>query len=193
MGTGDEYRTALASAIKEYEDLGQRRREIDDRLAQLAQTIGTLNRLLGLTPTVPLGLTDACRLAVRAAGLPLTPLEVRDRLLAMGFNLSVYTSELSAIHTVLRRLNEAGEIRFVPRAGKHAYIWNHPPATVVVGHDTAASIRHDSPPTPRDAIPVTKGGLRVTRSSRAARPARPTDPVRGVPGARKPTSGRGRK
>ena len=46
MTTAD-YRDALASAIKEYEDLGQQRRDIDDRLAQLAQTIGTLSRLIG--------------------------------------------------------------------------------------------------------------------------------------------------
>jgi hypothetical protein len=39
--TSADYRTALTAAIKEYEDLGARRREIDDRLAQLAQTIGT--------------------------------------------------------------------------------------------------------------------------------------------------------
>jgi hypothetical protein len=136
-----DYRAALASAIREYEELGQRRREIDDRLAQLAQTIGTLTRLLGLTPTVPLGLTDACRLALRGAGLPLTPLELRDRLIGIGFDLSVYTNELSALHTVLRRLNEAGEIRFVPKAGKHAYIWHHPPTTVVLGSDAAAKLR----------------------------------------------------
>src|SRR5581483_5286526 len=103
----DDYRSALAAAIAEYEDLGARRREIDDRLSQLAQTIGTLTKLLGLTPTVPLGLTDACRLALRGAGVPLTPTEVRDRLLSIGVDLSVYASELSAIHTILRRLNEA--------------------------------------------------------------------------------------
>jgi hypothetical protein len=131
--TETDYRAALDAAIREYEDLGRRRREIDDRLAQLAQTIGTLNRLLGLVPTVPLGLTDACRLALRGAGLPLTPLEVRDRLQSIGFDLSVYTSELSAIHTILKRLNDAGEIRFVPKAGKPAYIWNfQPPATMAV-------------------------------------------------------------
>ena len=136
----EDYRAALASASKEYEELGQRRREIDDRLAQLAQTIGTLMRLLGLTPTVPLGLTDACRLALRGAGLPLTPLELRDRLIGMGLDLAVYTNQLSAVHTVLRRLNEAGEIRFVSKAGKHAYIWNYPPTTVVLGSDAAAHI-----------------------------------------------------
>jgi hypothetical protein len=124
--TDHDYRRALDAAIKEYETLGDERREIDDRLAQLAQTIGTLTKLLGLTPTVPLGLTDACRLALRGAGLPLTPLEVRDRLLAIGVDLSAYSNELSAIHTTLKRLNEAGEIRFVVKgSGKPAYIWNH--------------------------------------------------------------------
>ncbi len=147
----DEYRRALDAAIKEYEALGQRRREIDDRLAQLAQTIGTLNRLLGLTPTIPIGLTDACRLALRGAGLPLTPLEVRDRLVSMGLELSDYSNELSAIHTVLKRLNDAGEIRFVAKSkGKAAYIWNHgspvPLTRDVVGllhrpHDTEAGRR----------------------------------------------------
>jgi len=119
------YKTALDAAIREYESLGAQRREIDNRLAQLAQTIGTLNRLLGFVPTVPLGLTDACRLALRGAGLPLTPLDVRDRLLAIGIDLSAYANELSAIHTTLKRLNDAGEIRQVTKArGKAAYVWN---------------------------------------------------------------------
>jgi len=126
MSTDQEYRRALDAAIKEYEALGDERRQIDDRLAQLAQTIGTLNRLLGLTPTIPVGLTDACRLALRGAGLPLTPVEVRDRLLGIGMDLSTYTNELSAIHTILKRLNDAGEIRFVPRGkGKASYVWNY--------------------------------------------------------------------
>jgi hypothetical protein len=138
----DDYRSALAAAIAEYEDLGARRREIDDRLSQLAQTIGTLTKLLGLTPTVPLGLTDACRLALRGAGVPLTPTEVRDRLLSIGVDLSVYASELSAIHTILRRLNEAGEIRLVSRgAGKHAYLWQRPPRAVAIGPEVAEFIR----------------------------------------------------
>jgi hypothetical protein len=129
-----DYRTALDAAIKEYESLGDERRAIDDRLAQLAQTIGTLSRLLGLTPTVPLGLTDACRLALRGAGLPLTPLEVRDRLLSIGVDLSGYANDLSAIHTVLKRLNESGEIKFITKGtGKPAYLWNHPLRSEVAG------------------------------------------------------------
>jgi hypothetical protein len=125
--THSDYRDALASAIAEYESLGEKRREIDDRLAQLAQTIGTLSRLIGLTPTVPLGLTDACRLALRT-GLPMTPMEVRDRLLA--------------IHTVLKRLNEAGEARFIPRGpGKDAYLWARPASAMVLGPEIAEFMR----------------------------------------------------
>jgi hypothetical protein len=137
----EPYGPALDAAIKEYEALGEQRRTIDHRLAQLAQTIATLSRLLGITPTVPLGLTDACRLVLRG-GLPMTPVEVRDRLLGIGVDLSIYTNDLSAIHTVLKRLNEAGEIRLVPRAsGKNAYLWQTPPTAVAIGPEVAQYIR----------------------------------------------------
>lgn len=133
----DDYAAALDAAIREYESLGDQRRVIDERLAQLAQTIGTLTRLLGHVPTVPLGLTEACRLVTRA-GVPMTPTEVRDRLKGIGFDLSVYANELSAIHTVLKRLNEAGELRIVPRAsGKDAYLWQRPVHVIGIGAEVA--------------------------------------------------------
>ncbi|HTI38958.1 MAG TPA: hypothetical protein VL484_15440 [Vicinamibacterales bacterium] len=139
--TGEDYRAALDAAIREYEDLGAKRREIDARLSALAQTIGTLSRLMGFTPTVPLGLTDACRLVLRA-GVPMTPVEVRDRLLAIGVDLSIYVSELSAIHTVLKRLNEAGEVRLIPgSSGRHSYLWQAPPRAIALGPDIAQAIR----------------------------------------------------
>jgi len=149
--TSADYRTALSAAIVEYEDLGGKRRDIDNRLAQLAQTIGTLSRLVGITPTVPLGLTDACRLVLRG-GLPMTPVEIRDRLQGIGVDLSVYSSEMSAIHTVLKRLNEAGEIRLVPRAsGKDAYLWQRPATAKAIAPEIAQFMResghtHTQPP-----------------------------------------------
>jgi len=142
--TTENYRAALDAAVKEYETLGAQRQDIDRRLAHLAQTIGTLSRLLGLTPTVPLGLTDACRLVLRS-GLPLTPVEVRDRLDHIGVDLAGYSNDLSAIHTVLKRLNESGEIRLVARpSGRHAYLWQAPPKVVAIGEDIAAAIRAGS-------------------------------------------------
>ena len=145
----DEYRSALQAAIKEYEALGEQRRSIDSRLAQLAQTIGTLSRLLGLTPTVPLSITEAVRLAVRS-GVPMTPLDVRERLLAIGTDLSAYSNDLAVIHTVLKRLNAAGEVRIIPRAsGKNAYLWATPPRAIAIGPEVAEFIRGTTKPGPK--------------------------------------------
>jgi hypothetical protein len=153
--TDEDYRAALAAAIKEYEDLGRQRRAIDDRLAQLGQTIGTLTRLLGLTPTVPLGLTDACRMVLRG-GQPMTPVEVRDRLLAIGIDVSKYANDLAAVHTILKRLNGSGELRFVPRGpGKHQYVWNTPTMPVALTPDIVAFM-HDARGE-REAMRATKG------------------------------------
>ena len=50
----------------------------------------------------------------------MTPLDVRERLLSIGVDLSGYSNDLAVIHTVLKRLNEAGELRSVPRpSGKN--------------------------------------------------------------------------
>ena len=149
-GAGDDYRRALATAIREYEALGQQRQDLDKRLAEVMQTIGTLSRLCGLVPTVPIGLTDACRLVVRGAGVPVTPAEVRQRLQAIGFDLTKYANDLAAIHTILKRLNDAGELRFVPRtfapmggrdSATHAYIWNQGRHVVALGADIKAFMR----------------------------------------------------
>jgi hypothetical protein len=141
-----DYKSALAAAIAEYEELGAERRRVDDRLAQLAQTIGTLSKLLGLEPTVPLGLTDACRMVLRG-GLPMTPVQVRDRLQGIGLDLSIYTNELAAIHTVLKRLNEAGEIRILPQlSGKHAYLWQRPAKAAGISPAIAQYMRQGAPP-----------------------------------------------
>jgi hypothetical protein len=103
------YRAALDAAIREYEQAVADRAALDARISQLHQTIGTLTKLCGLTPTVSWGLTDACRLVLRNAGAPMTAVQVRDRLSAIGFDLEKYANGLAAIHTVLKRLEEGGE------------------------------------------------------------------------------------
>jgi hypothetical protein len=149
-----DYRAALAAAAKEYEELGQRRREIDDRLAQLSQTIGTLNRLLGYQPTVPLGLTDAIRIVMRS-GVPMTPVEVRDRLQAMGFDVSKYANDLAAVHTILKRLNGAGELRFLPRdRGRHQYTLNRSAVPVVFTKDIVQAMHENN--AEREAMAATE-------------------------------------
>src|SRR6266496_1903493 len=120
----DEYRRALEAASREYQKLSEQRADLDQRIAQLAQTIGSLNKLCGFVPNVGVGLTDACRMVLHAAGHPLTAIEVRQQLEAMGFDVSKYSNDLAPIHTVLKRLMESHEVTFVPRGyAKPAYQW----------------------------------------------------------------------
>lgn len=123
--TIDDYRRAFETAKKEFEGLGEERRVIDRRLTHLAQTMASLSRLCGYVPTVSWGLTDGCRMVLMASGRPMTPTEVRDALGACGFDMSKYANDLAAVHTVLKRLNEGGELRFVVLdSGKHAYVYS---------------------------------------------------------------------
>src|SRR5688572_9660279 len=138
----DDYRRALEAAVKEYEGLGEERRRIDERLGELAQTISTLSRLCGFAATVQWGLTDAIRTVLRYGGLAMTPIEVRDRLKSIGFDLSKYSNDLAAVHTTLKRLNEAGEVRFkTDHAGGKSYVWEKPTKVVAIGPEVAAYIR----------------------------------------------------
>jgi hypothetical protein len=151
--TQEDYRRALEAATREYEELGARRHAIDKRLAELAQTIGTLSKLVGLTPTVPLGLTDAVRMIMRG-GVPMTPVEVRDRLHGIGFDTAKYQNDLAAVHTILKRLNESGELRFVAGgAGHHQYTLNRPSTPVLLGPDILRFMRENA--AERDAMQAT--------------------------------------
>jgi hypothetical protein len=137
----NDYRRALQKATREYDASLAERTRLDMRLAQLAQTIGGLMRLCHLTPTVSLGLTDACRMVLKAAGHPLTAVEVREQLEAMGFDVSRYANDLAAVHTVLKRLNRAGETDFVPRAhNRTAYRWRKPVRVIALSEQDSASL-----------------------------------------------------
>ena len=88
MDTKENYLRALEEAIREYEQLSQERARIDERLSQLVPTMNSLSRLCKLIPTVELGLTDTCRMVLKAAGHPLSAAEIRGQLEAMGFDCS---------------------------------------------------------------------------------------------------------
>jgi hypothetical protein len=106
----DEYRRALDAAVREYEKLSAEHTALEARLSQLQHSIAALTKLCGYEPTVPLGLTDACRLVLRNATQPMTALEVRERLASIGVDLEKHSNPLASIHTVLKRLHEAGEL-----------------------------------------------------------------------------------
>ena len=123
----EEYVKAFEAATREMESLKQQRADLDQRILHLRQTLVSLSHLCGFTPTVSWGMTDGVRFILRRSQRPMTAIDVRDELANWGFDMSRYANDLSAIHTVLKRLNKAGEVRFVARApGSHAYEWHRP-------------------------------------------------------------------
>lgn len=139
--SSDDYRRALDAAAREYEQLGAERQRIDQRLGELAHTISTLSRLCGVTSSVVWGLSDACRTVVRNAVVPLTVPEIHERLGQIGLDLSAYSNSLAVVHTTVRRLHDASELRMVNGLGKTAYVWNRPAKTGMLGPDAAQVVR----------------------------------------------------
>jgi hypothetical protein len=67
-----------------------------------------------------LGFTDAVRQAM-SAGMRMTPIEVRDELANNGFDLARYSNPLATIHTILKRLLEAGQLEELEAADGKSY------------------------------------------------------------------------
>ena len=82
--------------------------------SDVQERINELNKVKQGSQVEDLGLTDAIRWGFKEPMLlPLTPTGVRDRLAAMGFDLSKYAHMMPPIHNTLKRMKENGEIREV--------------------------------------------------------------------------------
>jgi hypothetical protein len=133
--TDADYKKALEAASREWETLAAERAKLDQRLAELQQTIATLSRLCGYVPTVPFSLADACRLILMRHDQPLAAGRMREELEMMGFELARQANPLASIHVTLKRLVEAGQVRFVPGGSGRspAYAWKGPRPTSARG------------------------------------------------------------
>jgi hypothetical protein len=100
-----------------------KQKKIVAALAELSRTDDDSPDLTGLVD----GVTDACRTVLRAAEAPLLPIEVRDRVQALG--LPPQSNLLASVHTVIRRLvaaNEVEEVNPEGGSGPVAYRWKNP-------------------------------------------------------------------
>jgi hypothetical protein len=80
-----------------------------------------------------IGLTDAVRKALQSmSAMSLSPIQVRNRMDHLHFDLSPYKNVLASIHTILKRLKAKGEITSRERDGKTVYRWQGPPHNQVV-------------------------------------------------------------
>jgi hypothetical protein len=117
----------LETSIAELGEAQTRAQELEERIADLRQTISVLSKLCGqedMDVEESLGLTDAIRLAFEKIGRGnVTPQEMRLRLETQGFNTRRYGNLLASIHTVFKRLEAKGEIKVAGMRGdgKAAY------------------------------------------------------------------------
>lgn len=113
------YETAKLDLLKHL----QKRDQLDKQIHKLRQTVKALGELCGAPPEeidklllvegfaidARTGFTDAIRRLFRLHQKALNPVEIRDDLLKIGIGRD-QVNLLSSIHTVLRRMVEAGEI-----------------------------------------------------------------------------------
>jgi hypothetical protein len=119
----DAYKQAYETAKLELLQFLQKRDQFDQKIRKLRQSLKPLGELCGADPgeidklllthglaiDSQLGFTDAIRRLFRVHKIPLSPPEIRHDLLKIGIGQD-QVNLLSSIHTVLRRMVEAGEI-----------------------------------------------------------------------------------
>jgi hypothetical protein len=108
-------RDVLDNYQGELERLLQERTRLDARILELQHDIRHVARMVDVTvddPITQLGLTDAIRYVIQHAGKHMTPVDVRDELLKRYCDPEDYRNLLASVHTVMKRLERAGEITF---------------------------------------------------------------------------------
>jgi hypothetical protein len=95
---------------------------IDKRLLQLKDTIDSLGFLLKSPPEGMLddadqerilegvGISDAVRIVLKEAQIPLTPSELKTFLSSRHFDFSAYKNTMAVLHNTLKRLAMQGEL-----------------------------------------------------------------------------------
>ena len=129
----------VRAAQNELDTLMRQRTEIMKRIGAVKQTLVGLTAIFDCTALMReisgsdgteamgshlTGLTNACRMALLQAGVPLRPHQVRDRLRFQGLSLENHRDPVATVTTVLRRLGQYGEARAVILPdGKRAWQW----------------------------------------------------------------------
>jgi hypothetical protein len=105
-------RKLLAELLCDREALATKIAKQQTRVAAFAALCEASEEIDDMTEMDLGGLTNACRTAFRAAGNKgLMPTEVRNALERLRFPTQTHKNILASIHTVIRRLEGAGEIR----------------------------------------------------------------------------------
>jgi hypothetical protein len=120
ISVANDYTADLKEAIRQLLLMASEREQLETRIAKQKKRVAALYELVqtdegsaALSGLVE-GMTDACRVVFRAAEKPLSPAEVRDRVQALG--LPPQANLLASVHTTIKRMKEAGELKEVNKA-----------------------------------------------------------------------------
>lgn len=162
-----DYKAALEEAQREMEELLQERMLLDMRLVHLKQTIDALTHLLAPKPTEhasamdaaiaglagepisDVGITDAIRQLLTESTVPLSPVQIRTKLMNEGFDLGDYANKMAVIHNTLKRLERQGEVMTVcDSSGQiiaYASRWQTEPTSSLAKTIMEAAFPYDHP------------------------------------------------
>src|SRR5260370_2168721 len=134
-----EYKAELERERRALADLFRQREDLETKIARQQTRVAALGALCDESKEVEKmtemdlgGFTNACRTAFRAAGnRGLMPTEVRGALEQLRFPIRTHRNILASIHTVIRRMEQAGEIRKAIHdkhdgQNKSGYSWAEP-------------------------------------------------------------------
>lgn len=128
----------LEKLLEEQSDMDIQQFLLQSKIAKLSQKIIQLaiasdDQVL-IDAVRETGLSDAVRSVLIAADVPMTAVELRKRLEAIGFDLSQYQNFLATLYLTLQRLEKQGEVTEDIFLGKKVYKW-HParPENALIG------------------------------------------------------------
>ena len=129
----DAFRTALKIAEGELGQLLNQREETEKRITALVDVIEGLRLLCGdsaqsfQAEIKNQGLTDAVRRILEFSNSILSPTQIRSILVAARYDLSGQSNVMATLHSILRRLEEAGEVvADKGDDGTTVYLWLSP-------------------------------------------------------------------
>lgn len=109
------YTADLKQALHDLLTMASEKEQLETKIAKQKKRVAALYELVltdadaGPIPSLVEGITDACRVVLRAAEQPLTPADIRDKVQALG--LPPQANLLASIHTTLKRMKTAGELQ----------------------------------------------------------------------------------
>lgn len=126
----------LTQVLAERDELETRLDDLNYRMEKLREALRGLSALCGmdyeiefphLFPTgeeVEQGFTNQIRSVFRSSpSIPMSPVDVRNKLKESGFPVHRYSNALASIHTILKRLEKSREVDSQEINGKTLYLW----------------------------------------------------------------------